>query len=350
MPTYPSLTLSLEDRLTLHFQEFGDHRLNSQAWPRSPFVEILRENAKPYEGGTYISEVLEDGYVPTGSAIGEGSTLPVSQHNIALPAMYQPRFFYEDAYLDGVRRMKIDTRGGMGPIVAWAEEQVQAAGRRAFENLCLMTCAATTGTAADGSTNVQSVFDLVKTTGSAGGVDPAQFAWWKSAVDTTAGAWSSTGVARTRTQLRIAKKYTGFSGPDVFFASGTTIDAMKASGYSKTTFFRAPDAGGGVADVGDGAQRYTAHAPFEPDTYFDNIPVYYDPHFDVIESSSISTGGILLGINKRAIFLRERPGTAFSTEPWKQSEQRLGVFTRVLYAGELCGVNRSSNVLITSIT
>ncbi|MDD5305459.1 MAG: hypothetical protein PHS14_20355, partial [Elusimicrobia bacterium] len=182
MPTFPSLTLSFADALTQHFQEFGEKRLNSQAWPRSPLVEILSQNGKPYMGGEYMTEVLEDGYTPTGDAFGEGSVLPVSQHNISLPAMYTPKIFYEDVYLDGFRRDKIMTNGDMGPVLQWADEQTQAGGRRARENLALMVCAAATGTAPDGSTRVRSIFDVVKASGSLGNVDPTQFTWWASVV------------------------------------------------------------------------------------------------------------------------------------------------------------------------
>lgn len=349
MPTYPALSLSFEDRLTLHFQEFGEKKLNSQAWPRSPIVEMLSANAKPYEGGSYITETIEDGYTPTGTAIDEGSTIPASQKNISLPAMYQPRWVYESIYLDSIRGFKIDTGGPMGPIVNWAQAQVESAGRAIRENLALMLCASTTGTAADGSTYPCSLFDVVKTTGSLGGIDPTQFTWWKGVVDTTAGAWSSTGPARVRTALRTARKYTGFSGPDSFFASATAIDAMKAGGYTKSTFFRSPSEAKGY-DVGDGAWHWSAHAPFDPDLMFDGIPVYYDPHLDALETSSISTGGLILGLNSKAVFLRQRPGTVFSVQPWQKSENKLGMFTRVLWGGQLCAVNRSSNILVASIT
>lgn len=349
MPTYPSLTNSYEDRLTLHFQEVGEKRLNAQAWPRSPLLEVLQANAKPYDGGAYMTELLEDGYTPTGRAFGEGSTLPVAQHNISLPAMYTPVFYYEDVYLDGVRRMKIDTRGSMGPLIRWAEEQAQAATRRARESIAIDVVLTTAGTEADGSSMINSVFDVVKTTGSLGNVDPTQFAWWKGTVETTSGAWTSTGIGRLRTALRQSKRYTGFSGPDVFFASATTIDAMKASGYSKTTFFRAPDASGKPMDVGDGKTQWTAHTPYDPDCVVDGLPVYYDSHLDGLESSSLSTGGILLGLNTKAVFLRQRPGTVFTIEPWQKSEQRHGEFTRVIWAGQLVAKNRNSNVLLTNI-
>ena len=347
MPTYPSLTTSFEDRMTMHFQEFGEKRLNSQAWPRNPFLDVMEANAKEYKGGEYMTETVKDGYVPTGSAIGEGSTIPVQQVNISLPAMYQPRFVVETCYLDGIRRDKIMTQGSMGPVLNWAEEEANETTLRLRENTAQMLTAAATGTAADGSTNFRTVFDIVKTTGSLGGIDPTQFSWWAGTVNTTAGAWSSTGVARVRTAQRLARRYTGFSGPDLYFASGTTIDAMKAGGYTKETFFRDPRDAKGY-DVGDGAYRWSAEMPYDPDIFFDKIPVYYDPHFDAIESSAISTGGILLGVNSKALFLRKKPG--YTTQPWQKSENKYGSFMRIIAAGDLIAVNRNSNVLITSIT
>ena len=349
MPTYPSLSLSFEDRITMHLQE-TERRLNSQAWPRSPLVEILSQSSKPYNGGEYISEPIEDNYTPTGDAIGEGSVIPVSQPNIATQAMYQPRFFAETAFLDGIRRDKIMTQGQMGPVLNWVQELVDNRGRAARENLALFICAATTGTSADGSTRPQSIFDIVKSSGTCGGISATTSTYWAAQVNSTSSAWSATGPARFRSTLRLARRYQGFAGPDVLFASATTIDAMKATGYTKTTFFRAPDARDEkVGEVGDGKWTWTAHAPFDPDAMIDNLPVYYDPHLDALESSAISTGGILLGINTKAVYFREAPGMKFRLEPWQKSEQRYGSFTRIMWGGELVACNRSSNILLTNI-
>jgi hypothetical protein len=346
MPTYPSLTLSFEDRLTQHFQEFGEARLNSQAWPKNVTLEILSQNAKPYQGGEYISEVLEDSYEPTGSSIGEGATLTPQQVNISLPAMYKPKWVYEAVYMDGIRRDKIMTQGSMGPILNWAQELVNAAGRRLRERVSRYLTAATT---ADTTNDPTSLFDIIKASGSLGGVDPTQFTWWASPVTTTSAAWTASGPALLRTQLRNARKYQGFSGPDVFLASGTTVDAMRAGGYAKTTFFRAPDEANKPMEVGDGKTRWSAHAPFDPDAMFDNIPVYYDPHLDALESSSLSTGGVLAGICTPAIFLRQKSGMVFSVEPWRPSENKYGSYTRVMWCGEAVARNRSASTLRTNI-
>jgi hypothetical protein len=208
----------------------------------------------------------------------------------------------------------------------------------------------TAATTANTTTDPTSLFDIVKASGSLGNVDPTQFAWWASVVDTTSAAWSASGVSRLRTALRTARKYQGFSGPDWFAASATTIDAMKASGYSKTTFFRAPDEGGKVADVGDGAHRWAAQAPFDPDAMFDNIPVYYDSHLDALESSALSTGGIIVGVCSKAVFLRQKAGMVFATEPWRPSENKYGSYTRVGWCGENTAKNRSASRLMTNIS
>jgi hypothetical protein len=65
--------------------------LNGQAWPKNVILELLGQNAKPYEGGEYISEVLEDSYEPTGTSVGEGANIVHQQVNISLPAMYKRR-------------------------------------------------------------------------------------------------------------------------------------------------------------------------------------------------------------------------------------------------------------------
>src|SRR5262245_12409247 len=140
-----SLTLTFEDRINLHLEE-TERELNSQAWPRSPIVDILERNSKPYNGGEYISEQVEDNYTPTGGAIQEGSVLPTSQPNITTKAMYPPRAMYEDVFLDGWRRDKITTAGTMGPVLNWVQEQTNNRGKAARENFALMICAATTGT------------------------------------------------------------------------------------------------------------------------------------------------------------------------------------------------------------
>jgi len=346
----PSLSLTLEDQLTIHFKEIGEKRLNSQAWPRSPIMEMMTAKAKPYKGGAYIQEQLEDGYEPTGSAVDEGSDMPASQPNLTIAAMYQPRWVVETLYLDGIKQMKIADRGDMGPILNWVQEQVDKKGRQIRENLARMLCLSTTGSAADGSTNPTSLFDIVKATGSLGGVDPTSYSWWASVVDNTAGAFSSTGPSRIRTALRTARKYTGFSGPTCLFVSGTAHDAMKAHGYTKTGYVRAPDASMGAYELGDPKYHWSAHAPFEPDFMVEGIPTYYDSHLDALESSSISTGGLILGINDEAVFMRQRSGSVFSVEKFRDSERKLGTYTRILYGGTPVCINRSSNILITSIT
>lgn len=348
MPTYPSLSLSFEDRLTMHFQEIGERRLNSQAWPRNVTLELMSEYAKPYNGGTYMTEIIEDGYTPTGSSISEGSLIPVQQHNISIPAMYQPKWVYEDVYLDGIRRDKIMTSGDWGPVLQWAQEQVDAAGRRCREKVSQYLTAATT---ANTSQDPTSLFDIIKASGSLGNVDPSTFTYWASYVNTTSAAWSASGVTRLRTALRTTRKYQGFAGPDKMLASATTIDAMKQSGYTKTTFMRPPDTRTeSVGDVGDGKWRWSAHSPFDADAYFDGIPVFYDPHLDALESSSLSTGGILVGICTQGVYLRQKPGMVFSVDPWRPSEQRYGSFTRVFWCGEAVACNRSASFLLTNIS
>lgn len=344
MPTYPSVTLSRADQLTLHFEEFGQKRLNAQAWPRSPMLDILLRNSKPYEGGEYITEIIEDGYEPTGTAIGEGSDIPVTQHNISLPASYQPRLVEEDAYLDGFRMKKIETQGSMGPLVSWAESQAGAAMRRCRENFARYIAAASTTAAANGATPPQSIFDIIKTSGTVGGIDPGQFAWWASSGDDTT-TWSSGGPAQLRTLLRETRRYTGFAGPNVMFASKTTIDQMKAGGYAKTTFMRPPDVAKGY-DLGDGHTT----PDIDPDCYFDNIPIWYDSHLDAREADLSPTGGVLIGFNTEAIYLKMHPGFTFQMDPWKDSHGKFGIFARVFAMGELCAKNRSASFIMKGIS
>lgn len=345
-----TLSLSFEDRITNHFQEFGEKRLNSQAWPRSPFYEIMSRNAKPYKGGEYMSETVEINYTANGDAIDEGSTIAAPQVQISTQAVYQPRMVQETFYIDGIRREKIMTGGDMGPVLNWVDEVAANRARAIRENVATFITAASTGTAADGSTRLTTIFDIVKETGDLGGIPVASNAWWAGTLDTTGAAWSAGGVQRVRAVLRRARKYQGFEGPDVFFASATTIDALKAGGYTKTNFERAPSKPEGY-DVGDGAYRWSAHMPFDPDAEFDTIPVYYDSHLDAIESSAISTGGVLLGVNTKAVFFRKRPGPEIRTDPAKYSEQKHGTYVRMFWGlGNLVCVNRNSNVLVTSIT
>lgn len=350
MATYPSQTWSFEDRLSTHLQEI-ERRLNSQKWPRSPILEVLQQNAKPYEGGEYITEIVEDNYTPNGDAIGEGSTISAVQPNVMISAHFQPRMTAEGIFLDGFRRDKIMTQGSMGPVLNWVEELLNNRMNAIRENAALHICAATTGTAADGSTRIQSLFDIVKSSGTVGNLSATTYTYWASQVDSTSAAWSAGGPSRFRTLLRKTRRYQGFAGPDVLFASGTTIDAMKATNFSKTTFFRAPDTRDEkVGEMGDGRWTWTAKAPFDPDGMIDNLPVYYDPHLDALESSAISTGGVLVGINTKAVYLREAPGIRFRVDPWRPSEQRYGSFTKAMYLAELVTCNRGCNLLMTNIS
>ncbi len=346
---YPSLTLSFEDRLTIHLQEI-ERTLNSQAWQRAPLLDWLEKNSQPYRGGEYMTEIIEDNYTPTGDAFGEGSILPVNQHNIVIPAMYTPTFVQEDCFLDGIRREKITTNGDMGPVLQWVTEQTNNRARALRENMATFVCAASTGTAADGSPRPTSVFDIVKATGTIGNISPTTNTYWASQVETTSGAWTSTGLTRFRTQLRKARRYTGFSGPDALFCSATTHDAALAGGLAKTTYMRRPSQGESKGpELGDGAWNWTASAPYDPNFFIDDIPCWYDPHLDAIESSSISTGGVLLGMNSKAVFLREAPNMKYRMEPFRFSEQRHATYTRLLWGGQTVAKNRSSNLLLTNI-
>jgi len=350
----PSLTLTLEDQLTNHFKEIGERRLNSQAWPRSPILEMMVGAAKNYDGGAYWQEQLEDGYSAAGSAVDEGSDMPAAGRNVMVGALYQPRWLINTLYLDGIKEMKIDDRGDMGPILQWAQESVNKVGREIRELAAQQLVAETTGTAADGSTNFTSIFDIIKASGSLGGVDPTTYTWWASTVDNTAAAFSSNGPSRIRTALRATRKYTGFSGPTCFFVSGTAHDAMKAHGYTKEGFRRAPDATTGAYNLGDPKYSWSAKAPYDPDFMVENIPCYYDSHLDRLEAGSLlsgqSAGGVIVGMNEKAVYLKLRKGSIFSVGKFRDSERKLGTYTRVMLGGNTSCLNRSSNLLITGVT
>ena len=346
---YPNLSLNFEDRLTLHLQEIN-RTLNSQAWPRAPLLDYLSKNSKPYNGGEYMTEVIEDNYTPTGDAFGEGSTLPVVQKNIVVPAMYTPTWAQESCFLDDIRKKKIMTQGDMGPVLDWVSEQTSSSARMLRENMATWTCAASTGTAADGSPRPTTVFDIVAASGTIGNLSPTGHSYWASQVDTVSGAWTSTGLTRFRKQLRLARRYTGFSGPDALFCSGVVHDAVLAGATAKTTYMREPSKGDAKGpDVGDGAWNWSAKAPYDPNFFIDDIPCWYDPHLDALEASALSTGGVLLGINSKAVYLREAPGMKYTTEPFRYSQDRLATYTRILWGGQTVACNRSSNVLLTNI-
>lgn len=350
----PSITLTLEDQLTNHFKEIGERRLNSQAWPRAPIAEMMLSAARPYNGGAYWQEQLEDGYSSGGSAVDEGSDMPAAGRNVMIGALFQPRWLANGIYLDGIREMKIDDRGDMGPILKWAEECAEKATRELRENFAQQLVAASTSSAADGSTNVQTIFEFIKASGTVGGVDPTSYTWWASTVDNTAAAFSSNGPSRIRTALRATRKYTGSSGPTCFFVSGTAHDAMKAHGYTKEGFRRAPDETTGVYNLGDPKYSWSAKAPYDPDFMVENIPCFYDSHLDYLEAGSLlsgqSAGGVIVGVDEKSIYLRQRKGSVFSVEPFRKSERKLGTFSRVLYGGNMSSIRRNSSLLITGVT
>lgn len=350
----PSISLTLEDQLTLHFKEIGEKRLNTQSWPRTPILEAFLAEAKPYKGGAYWQEQLEDGASAAGSAVDEGSDMPATQGNVTIGALYQPRWLVNTCYLDGIREMKISDKGDMGPILNWAQEQADKKVREVRELMAQQLVAASTSTAADGSTNIQTIFELIKASGTVGGVDPTSYAWWASTVDNTAASFSSNGPSRIRTALRSTRKYTGSSGPTVLFVSGTAHDAMKAHGYTKEGFRRAPDATTGPYNLGDPKYNWTASAPYDPDFMVENIPCYYDSHLDYLEAGSLlsgqSAGGVIVGVDMKSIYLRQRSGSVFSVDPWKPSERKLGSYTRILYGGNTSSIRRNSSLLITGVT
>lgn len=338
----PSVSLTLSDRLNLHYTEYGEKRLNSQAWKRQPLMNWLMSKAKPYQGGTYISETIEENYTPLGGSITEGSTLTLQGSNLTTAAQYRMKYLWEPVYLDEIKRREIDTPGNMGPILKWGEESLQAAVRKIKDNAATMVAASTTS-----GNDITSIFDIVKASGSLGGIDPSSYPWWVSQLHTSGTTWSSTGVTRLRTLLRQSRKYAGWNGPDAFFASATTIDAMKAGGYTKTTFFRDPATAKGY-DIGDGP-KFT---PDTPDTDFDGIPVWYDPYLDALEAAgpaSVGAGGVLLGVNSEAVYLRQGP-SPFGAEGWRQSDERWATFNRCFYGGNLVCRNRWSNILMAAIS
>jgi hypothetical protein len=302
----------------------------------------LMSKAKPYQGGTYISETVEENYTPLGTSITEGSTLALQGSNLTTAAQYRMKYLWEPVYLDEIKRREIDTPGQMGPILKWGEESLQAAVRKAKDNAATMIAASTTA-----GNDVTSVFDIVKATGDLGGIPVASYPWWVAQTHTTGTTWSSTGVARLRTLLRQSRKYAGWNGPDALFASATAIDAMKAGGYTKTTFYRDPKEAKGY-DLGDGP-KFKAD---EPDTEFDQIPVWYDPYLDGLEAAgpaSVGAGGVILGVNSEAVYLRQGP-MPFGAEGWRQSDEKWATFNRIFYGGNLVARNRWSNILMAAIS
>lgn len=349
MPTYPSVTLTLTDKLNLHYTEFGERKLAQQAWPRSPFLNFMLARAKPYQGGVYITETLAENYTADGVAVGEGTTLTRSQPNVSTSAQFQIKVLTKGAYLDRFRLLQVDTSGPMGPIVRLADEVQKLTINQLRETFAQQLVAQTTAATA----NVTTIFDAVKTSGSWGGVDPAQFTWWAStASNYNVGAWSSGGVPALRTAIRESRKYTGFYGADGLFASKTAIDAMKAGGYTKTTFFRAPNDAKGY-DIGDGKKA----SPDEPDLDFDGIPVWYDPHLDALEAAGVDAshaGGVILGICSEAIYLRVA-GTPFSLDteiggPWKPSPDKWGIYADAFVKAQVCGRNRNASFVLGGIS
>lgn len=339
---YPSVSLTLSDKLNLHYTEYGERRINSQAWKRDPLQNWLMSKAKPYQGGTYLSETIEENYTPTGTSITTGSVIPLPTPNVTTAAQYRMKYVVEACLLDEIEKREIDTPGQMGPILKKGEELLSATVRKIKDNTATMITASSTS-----GNDITSVFDIVRATGDLGGIPVASYPWWVSQTHTTGTTWSSNGVSRLRTLLRQARKYKGWNGPDAFFASATTIDAMKAGGYTKTTWERPPNSASGY-DLGDGPK----FQPDTPDTEFDSIPVWYDPYLDALEAAgpqSVGAGGVLVGLNSEAVYYRMGPNP-YGAEGWRLSDTRWAIFNRVFFGGNLVCRNRWSNILMAAIS
>lgn len=326
---------SLTDFLTSYSENYLNTTPLNQAWQNTPLLDYLLSDAKDADGGNELVLPVMDGYTPAGDSYGVGSTLNLTHVNHATQARYSFAQVYEPAVIDDVL---FDKASGTGAKLRYVEGQLDRARMAIRETVCAQLCAASTGTSADGSSDITALLEIVDSTGAVGGLNPATAgqSFWAATETNSLGSFATNGAAAMRTTYSAVSKYKMLGSPDVIFCSDTAYKAYENSGLALTTLM-ATGGKQGKADIGI------------PTLSYKGIPLVYEPHLDALEGS---LNGVMIWVNTKAVFLAPKAGKTFKVDPWVNllPNGRKAQGTVITFVGQLVAQARSPLAKITGIT
>lgn len=326
---------SLTDFLTAYSENYLNTTPLNQSFTITPLLDHLLGAAQEADGGNEIVLPVMDGYTPNGDSYGVGSTLNITHTNAFTQARYQFAQVYESAYID---KVLWDRARGSGAKIDYVRGQLDRARLAVAETVATQLCAASTGTADDGSTDITALVSIVDSAGAIGGLNPATAgqAFWAATETNSIGSFTTNGLDYMRDTYNAVTKYKMLGKPTAIFCSDTAYQAAEEAGQGFLTF--APTTGAlSSADLGI------------PTISYKGIPLIYEPHLDALEAT---LNGVMLWVNRKGIFLAPRSGRTFEVDPWvnmlPNGQRAMG--TVITLMAQLVAQNRSGNAKGTGIT
>lgn len=320
--------------LTSYAEAYLNRKLTNQGFTVHPVLDHLLDTKAYVPGGNEIIVPILDGYTPAGDSFGRGSDIDYSYTDHATQARYNWAFVREPVTIDYVDEQKAT---GDGAMLRFVEDALDAAYLRMQEQLAGFLCAASTGTAPDGSADLASLLPLIDSTGAIGGLNPATAGqtFWAAYENSSVGSFASGGPAALRTAWRTVSKYKMLGQPTRIFASATAIDAYEVSGLALQTQMRGDAAT--TADIGVTGLNYRG------------VPIVYEPHLDALEGS---LNGVMLGVNDQAVKLVVKPGEALKVMPFFDARPagKMARCADIVFCGQTICVARAPLFKLAGIT
>jgi len=294
--------------LTAHFQEWLSTEPMNIYLKKTPVAEWFMENRKTANGGVYHKAPIWDALDPVGGTVARGGDLdmvatdPVTHAEVRLVLMHEPVVIWLQDELEAMN--------GDG-LTSLAETRVKSAMNLLWDNLESKLLAAST-TAGD----VSALADVVSATGTTSGIAQSTLSAWAAHTDATY-TFTSDGPQKWRAAMRQTTKFKGVTAPSRVFVGDTVWDAIKATGYAKTTWFQ---------DTNTKAPQYNLGAG--PQLWFDDARVVHAPKMNA---------GTAYFLNENHVFMVVQDGYGLTIDDWfdMRAGKKAGRATNVWFFGQV---------------
>ncbi len=295
--TLPSATNVYDELFTrVAFKVVGSPGYKDLFYKGRPLLRAIHERKLSWSGSKQIAHRVNLGNTAQGGSYAKADTLNINDVVNETWAVYDPRFYIEPIVIFFQDRIKAGNLAGVQSIV---ETRMSDAGERQQDQLLLHLCRST----ATLSTDLEPLLTYVKSSGAAGGLNPAtagQSTWAAQNTDTV--DFSAAGVNKIRQETLNATKG-GKTMTDLIVLPQTFFQEALEAGDGKVQFNKdvSTRAGTQFADLGMMGLSIV------------NTPVIWDTQWTTNQSATI------LGLNFDGIHMVTHDTYDGSIEPFESA-------------------------------
>lgn len=321
-PTLSSVELNLG--YTAWSSSYVDTELHNNFYTIRPTLDYLRSNKEELSGGHEWRVPVLDAIEPVGGSYKRADTFSWTDVDPGMMAIYYQVQYDEPCVVLAVDE---DRYEGMAAVLPFVKTKLDNTTERLARKINLALYSAS----ADTTKDVNSLVDVVASSGTIGNISATTSTFWASTVSSSF-SFASSGASKLRSMWTALTKYSNVGEPDIILCDATVNEAAKSAGFAHMTVMGKT---GATAD--NSVSLSTSKVGYEKALFV------YDPD---------CTSGAAYVLNKKAIALVERAGQGLTTDPWIDLRPAgiRGRGTKANWKGQLVAKSRAGLGKFTSVT